>query len=145
VHIVDDAFKKMADQLGLMIDEMMEGNLFRSSAPDSWNPAVNVYELPDRFVACVELAGMAREQIDVVIDDAVLHVRGTRPKPSVPGTSGPVSVHVMEIDSGKFHRKVPVPADVRVEQVRAVYRRGYLWVDLPRAQPAAADNGEPTT
>ncbi len=129
---MDEAFKKMADQFSSMIDEMMGGNLFRSSAPDLWVPAINVYELAERYVVCVDLAGMERERIDVYVEGRTLHVRGVRPKPTVPDGEGRVSVHLMEINSGRFHRKVRLTPDVRVADVKAVYRKGYLWIDLPR-------------
>lgn len=129
---MDDAYKKMADQFSVMIDEMMGGNYFRSSAPHSWVPAINVYEVNDLLVVCVDVAGMDREKIDVYVEDDVLHVRGVRLKPTVPEVEGPVSVLLMEIDSGRFHRKIPIPAGVRVDETRALYRKGYLWIMLPR-------------
>ncbi|UCG16154.1 MAG: Hsp20/alpha crystallin family protein [Phycisphaerales bacterium] len=135
---MDDAFRKMADQFGSMIDDMLGGKSFRSSAPDSWDPALNVYELDDRYVVCVELAGMDCEKIDVYVEERVLHIRGARAKPAVPDASGPVSVHLMEIDSGRFHRKVPIASDVRVAGVHAVYRKGYVWIDLPREPKISA-------
>jgi HSP20 family protein len=135
---MDSAFKRMADQFGSMIDEMMGGKSFRSSAPHSWVPAVNVYELNDRYVVCVDLAGMDREKIDVFVEDRVLHVRGVRPKPEVPEASEPIGVLRMEIDSGRFHRKVPVPSEVLVTEVRAVYRAGYVWIMLPREKETSA-------
>ncbi len=136
---MDEAFKKMADQFSSMIDEMMGGNQFRSSAPDQWVPAINVYELNDRYVVCVDLAGMEREQIDVYVERRTLHVRGVRPKPSTPDGQGRVSVHLMEINSGHFHRKVRLTPDVRVADVKAVYRKGYLWIDLPRQRQDAQE------
>jgi HSP20 family protein len=136
---VDDAFKKMADQLGAMLDDVMGGKSFLSSRGDSWAPSINFYEMADRYVVCVELAGMEREKIDVYIDDRVLHIRGLRPKPSVPDATSRLSVHLMEIDSGRFHRKVPVAADVDASAVRAVYRKGYVWIDLPRVPKPPGD------
>ena len=140
---MESAFKRMADQFGSMIDEMMGGKSFRSSAPHSWVPAVNVYELVDRYVVCVELAGMDREKVDVFVEDRVLHVRGARPKPEVPDATEPIGVLRMEIDSGRFHRKVPVPSDALVLEVRAVYRSGYVWISLPRQKEAGDGNATP--
>lgn len=136
---MDEAFKRMADQLGSMLDDVMGGKSFLSSRGDSWVPAINLYEMSDRYVVCVDLAGMEREKIDVYIDDRVLHIRGLRPKPSVPDATTSISVHLMEIDSGKFHRKVPVAEDVDATAVRAVYRKGYVWIELPRLKKPPVD------
>ncbi len=132
----EDLFERMADQMGAIMDSMMEEmnsrNYFRSSGRDSWDPPLNVYEVADRFIVCVDLAGMQCEQIDVRVEEGTLHIRGVRPKPGVPEVTGAISVLIMEIDSGKFHRKVPIPADVDANGIRATYRNGYVWIVLPR-------------
>ncbi len=38
----------------------------------------------------------------------------------------------MEIDSGRFHREVPVPDDLDVAACKASYKNGYVWIILPR-------------
>jgi HSP20 family protein len=136
---VDEAFKKMAEQFGFLIDDLMGGQSFQSSAPDAWMPSLNLYEVSDRYVVCVDLAGMDREKIDVFVQDRVLHIRGVRPKPAIPDVDESVGVHLMEIDSGKFHRKVTLPADVHVSAVRAIYRNGYVWINLPRGEEKVDD------
>lgn len=132
VHAWGCNFDDLADQVRTMMDEMEGRNYFRSHAPDTWCPRLNLYETTERYVLCVELAGMPREEIDLHVEENVLHVRGVRKKPVIPDQATDVSVHLMEIDSGRFHRKVPLPSDVVVEEIRATYRHGYLWVKLPR-------------
>ena len=39
----------------------------------------------------------------------------------------------MEIDSGRFHCKVPIAQDVVIDEITAAYRQGYLWIMMPRA------------
>jgi len=138
-------FDQLAEHMRAMLHEMQGRNYFRSHAPHSWRPRLNLYEFHDRFLVCVELAGMAREQIDVRADEAegVLHIQGLRRKPVLPGqmdADPAVSVHLMEIDSGRFHRRVPLPGDVVIDKISAAYRHGYLWVILPRATPTPEAN-----
>ena len=92
------------------------------------------YETAQRFLICAELAGMKGDEIDIRADGGELHIRGTRKKPHLPGgdKEESVSVHLMEIDSGRFHRKVPIPDGVDIEQITATYKHGYLWIALPR-------------
>jgi len=126
-----------------MMNEMGGPNYFRSHAPHSWTPKLNLYQTPDRFMVCVELAGMPREEIDVRAVEGTLHIRGSRKKPDLPDGEGePVSVDLMEIDSGRFHRKVPIPADVIVDEISAAYRHGYLWVLMPRAGSDSPDESK---
>lgn len=132
-HAWGSNFDEFADHVRAMMSEMEGKNWFRSHASDTWGPRVNLYETADRYVACVELAGMRREEIDLRAIDGFLHIGGTRSKPIVPGNATDVGVHLMEIDSGRFQRKIPLPSDVVVQQISASYCHGYLWVTLPRA------------
>jgi HSP20 family protein len=131
---VKDEFEKLSEQLGDMVDEMLSRNFFRYAKPDTWHPAINVYELATAFLVCVDLAGMKRDQIDVQVEGQVLHIRGHRPKP-VPEAEDMLCVHAMEIDSGRFSRKLQIPVAIDSKNVRANYSDGYLWITLPRSKP----------
>jgi HSP20 family protein len=142
MHGLEDNFQELAKSMEAMMDSMMSPSYFRSSGRDTWDPALNVYELCDRIVVCVELAGIHPGNLDVQAENGVLHIRGHRAKPDVPDAVGEISVHLMEIDSGKFHRKIPVPRDVNFAASKASYKSGYVWIVLPRA--VAADTEMPT-
>jgi HSP20 family protein len=131
VHAWGSDFESLTRKLWATMDEMERRTFFRSRAPSAWRPRLNVYETPEEFIICAELAGVSREQIDLHIDGGRLVVRGIRAKPTVPVDTS-VSVHLMEIDSGQFVRELAIPSDVDVERTTASYRDGYLWVFLPR-------------
>ncbi len=139
-------FDRLAEQMREMLEEVHGRNYFRSHAAQIWRPRLNLYETPESFIICAELAGTPRECIEVRADQGMLHIQGTRDRPRIPeqarpGSSQPqtdhapddVSVHLMEIDSGPFHRRIPIGSDVIVDQINAIYRNGYLWVIMPRA------------
>jgi HSP20 family protein len=42
----------------------------------------------------------------------------------------------MERAYGSFHRRLPIPFDVKTEQIRAAYKDGVLEIQIPK--PAAA-------
>jgi HSP20 family protein len=132
VHSLEDNFDEMARTMEAMMEGMSGPTYFRSSGRDSWDPPVNVYELDDRLVICVELAGVRPNELDVQVDRGVLHIRGQRGKPVVPDAHGDIRVHLMEIDSGRFHRKIPVPPDLDIGASSASYKNGFVWVILPR-------------
>lgn len=131
-------FDRLAEHVRSMLEEMHGRNYFRSHGPHTWTPRLNLYETVQHYVVCVELAGMPREEIDVRAEAGVLHIEGVRRKPEFPGECGEppapqdISVHAMEIDSGRFHRRVPIAEDVVIDKISAAYRHGYLWVFLPR-------------
>ncbi len=127
------SFDDLANQVHTMMGEMGGRNYFRSHASETWSPRMNLYETEARYVVCVELAGTRRESIEVRAGEGVLHICGSRGKPIPPDqATAEVSVHLMEIDSGRFHRKLPLPTDVVSEKIGALYRQGYLWITLPR-------------
>jgi HSP20 family protein len=115
-----------------MMKEMQSKELFRAQPSPEWCPHLNLYETPENFVVCVEVAGIDHGKIDVQAHDGMLSISGVREKPFVPDSPSRISVHLMEIDSGRFHRQVPMPTDVNVDEIQATYQNGYLWVILPR-------------
>jgi len=129
---MEDSFQELSKSLGLMMDGVLGADYFRSSGRDTWDPSLNVYETPDHLIVCVELAGIRPGEMDVQVENGMLHIRGDRPKPTVPEGPGEISVHLMEIDSGRFHRKIPVPTDVDFSSTKAHYKNGYVWIVLPR-------------
>ena len=42
---------------------------------DSWTPAIDVYETPDRYIVAAELPGLSREQIELAMADSQLTIR----------------------------------------------------------------------
>lgn len=130
---MEDSFQELSKSMDLMMDGVLGADYFRSSGRDTWDPSLNVYETPDHLIICVELAGIQPGEMDVQVEDGMLHIRGDRPKPTVPEARGEISVHLMEIDSGRFHRKIPVPANVDFSATKAHYKNGYVWIILPRS------------
>jgi len=133
VHAWGSDFDELANQVRAMLQGMEGPGFFGSRAADAWSPRLNLYETSDRFVICLELAGVSDGQFEVGVEGRTLLVRGIRGKPIIPENPTDVSVHVMEIDSGRFQRRIPIPPDVTVDRITCTYRRGYLWITLPRA------------
>ncbi|MBW8896213.1 MAG: Hsp20/alpha crystallin family protein, partial [Acidobacteria bacterium] len=42
--------------------------------PDSWTPPIDVYETQDRYVVAAEVPGLAREHIDLAVEDSRLTI-----------------------------------------------------------------------
>ncbi len=135
----EDNFEKLARSMEAMMKGITGPSYFRSAGRDLWDPHVNIYEMEDRVVVCVELAGMAPGDLDVQVQGGILHVRGQRHKPVVPEAQGPIGVHLMEIDSGTFHRQLPMPVELDFSASKANYKNGYLWITLPKRPDEAAD------
>lgn len=132
-------FDDLADQLWSMMQDMQSTSMFKLPVSPEWRPRLNLYETAQSFVVCVELAGVNASEISVCCERSVLNIRGVRAKPVVPDDPPRVGVHLMEIDSGRFQRDVPVPADVDVAGITADFANGYLWINLPRVAPLESE------
>jgi HSP20 family protein len=133
----EQPFNPLARQMSKMLEQMHKG-YFGFSNAEIWTPNVNLYETETAYVVCVDLAGVDKDKIEVVVADQRLKLRGGRPVPTHPEPSpadcGPrrLRVHLMEIDHGAFSREVELPRNVDKERISAAYRDGLLWIELPK-------------
>lgn len=98
-------------------------------SPRTWQPAIDVYETGSDVVVLIELAGVKQDEIEVIVDNNILTIRGYR-KDSKQGIKR--TYCQMEILWGSFQREIPLPANVNTNQVKAFYENGFLEVILPR-------------
>src|SRR5215203_561908 len=86
--------------------EQMQKGFFNFCPSETWTPNVNLYENDTAYLVCVDLAGVDKEKIEVVVADQKLTLRGARPVPTFPELDGPtppgeshpkLRVHLMEI------------------------------------------------
>lgn len=101
-----------------------------------WQPLVNLYRCPDRFVICMELAGIDRAEISLQAEPFRIHLNGWRRPPLPSAAQGqPLQVLALEIDDGRCEREIPLPEEIVPAAVQAEQRNGLLWIDLPLRWP----------
>lgn len=132
-----DEGDEWSDKIRELMDEMLNRSFVPFRRCGSWQPATNVYETRDRYLICVELAGVQRDAIDVnCLESTRVTIQGLRAQPRPEGVEGPLSVHVLEIDEGRFEREIDLPEPFDDNRVEATYSEGYLWITLPKKNPA---------
>jgi HSP20 family protein len=94
---------------------------------NTWRPPTDVYETDANFVVKMEIAGVKDEYLEVVIQDGLLLINGTRSD-----SSERRSYHQMEIQSGKFSVGIELPAQINTENATAEYKDGFLTIQLPK-------------
>lgn len=96
-----------------------------------WQPALEMYEKPDKFVVRAELPGMKKEEIDIRVVGDTLTIGGERKTTTeVKGEE----YQRCEFCYGKFSRSVTLPAAVNIDKVDATYEDGILEITLPKAK-----------
>lgn len=92
-------------------------------------PAADVYESAGSLVIKVEIPGIKKEDIDVSLDDGDLVVRGERQAESEVKEE---YYYRMERSYGKFYRRLPLPFEVKPDQVQATVNDGVLEIRVPK-------------
>src|SRR5438270_6595694 len=132
----DPPFQHLARQANKLMEQMQRG-YYNFCPSETWTPNVNLYETGEVYLVCVDLAGVAKEKIDVEVADGRLKLRGTRSVPRLDEEAEAaeghrIRVHLMEIDHGGFCREVELPPDAARERITAQYRNGLLWIEIPK-------------
>ena len=104
--------------------------------PDSWTPPIDVYEIDDAYVVTAEVPGIARDQIDIAVEDARLILQGRRELR--PQSSGAVHFHQVERGHGTFRRVFEFAERIDGDRVTADLAEGVLTVTIPKVQPPPA-------
>jgi len=100
----------------------------------SWAPPVDVYETADRYVVTAELPGLARDQIELAIEDSRLIIRGERADGPT-GRDEARHYHQVERGHGAFARTFEFAEKIESDGVSADLKDGVLTIVLPK-QPA---------
>ena len=92
-----------------------------------WRPPTDVYETEENLIVKMEIAGMRDEDLEVVVQDNLLLISGSR-SDSIERKA----YHQMEIPFGKFSVGIDLPVRVDTENATAEYKDGFLTIQLPK-------------
>lgn len=103
-------------------------------APESWrqahwSPAVDIYRMRDGWLVKFDLAGVGREDLQLVVSGQRLIVRGRRRDWCIE-EGACASAYSMEITYSEFQRAIELPCEIEKLQVSTDYRDGMLLVRL---------------
>ena len=93
-----------------------------------WVPNTDVYVADGGLVIKVELAGMRREDLELVVEGNRVKISGHRPDGCRPPKC---KFLVMEINYGAFETVIELPSGYDLGRARAGYQNGFLRIDVP--------------
>ena len=100
----------------------------------TWTPAVDIFETEAHdLVLKAELPGMTREDIEVVVENSTLVLKGTK---KFNADVKDENYRRIERTYGTFHRSFTLPNTVDATKVSADYKNGVLTVKLPFREEA---------
>jgi HSP20 family protein len=96
-----------------------------------WKPALDIYETGDEVIVLVEIAGMKKEEINVTLDGNILTISGNRVEAF---SANKTRLDQMEINYGRFQRKVKIFTPIDRDKISATYEDGFLKIRLPKRE-----------
>lgn len=103
-----------------------------ASSASGWQPPMDLYEEPKRYVLQVDLPGVAAAEVDVQVEDGNLVLRGERKMD--PAVKHEAYLRV-ERPYGRFAVRVALPPSVEPGGIQATHRNGVIEVALPKREP----------
>lgn len=97
-------------------------------------PEVDLYDIGSSVVIKVDLPGVPRENLDITAEEGTLTISGRR-DPDSPEDAVCLSC---ERPVGRFARRIGLPKNVDVQQVKATLRNGVLEIAVPWTAKATA-------
>ena len=123
-----DPFREL-DELYERVNTLWQSGL--GGALDHWSPLADVEETDDAYTVELDLPGVAREDVDIQLDDRRLTVSGDIEEKERKGI-----LHRRTRRVGRFHYSVTLPGDVDADDVSAQLHDGVLTVRVPKSAQA---------
>ena len=118
--------KKLAGQMEQDFFELVTGRIHVPAAAGAkWKPPLDIYELEDQIIIKLELAGVKRKEIDITQEGNRIRISGKR---NMGDREQIHTYHQMEINYGEFERVIVVSETVRIDEVKASYKDGFLII-----------------
>lgn len=110
----------------------MENFLERSAGTSrhGFVPAVDVYQTKDAVVVETALAGVDPKDVEITIENDVLHIRGEMKRESEVDEK---NYYRKEVRAGSFYRTVALPTKVDRDKAAAESHEGMLKITIPKA------------
>ena len=101
--------------------------------PTTWMPLCDIYETDKEMVLKVELPEVKKEDVDVVLENNVLMLKGER---KFEENTERENYHRVERHYGEFMRSFTLPTFVDATGINAEFKEGVLTVTLPKHEEA---------
>jgi HSP20 family protein len=128
-----EPFREIAQlqgDMGRLVNGLLNG---QSTSPQSWVPAIDVWETDSEIVYAFDLPGMSEDDISIEVHDDTLTVSGERQKSTEERGD---RFYRFERRYGSFARAVGLPAGVDDAKIEASYVNGVLEVSVPKPEEA---------
>jgi HSP20 family protein len=129
-----DPFFNLQREINRVFDDTWRGLDLASTRhgrdPLGW-PSIELQEDDKQLTVVAELPGMDEKDIEVMLENDVLVLRGERRSEREDANR-----QFSERYYGRFERHIALPVEVQADKIDAQYRNGLLTVAMPKAENA---------
>jgi HSP20 family protein len=126
-----DPMQHVEEQMSRLLEALGTARPERAAAP-AWMPPLAVWESDSEIVVCLDLPGLKREQVEVVVQGDMLTVSGVRQ------VREGHRLRTSECPLGAFRRALIIPAALRGAEPVAQMKEGVLEIRVARPAAEAA-------
>jgi HSP20 family protein len=134
-----DPFSALHREMNRLFDDAFRGAIGRTfqdrtlPATGTLAASMDVSETENELKVVVDLPGVKEEDVDVILQDDLLTIRGER-KTEVSRGGEKENYHYVERSFGSFQRSLQLPFAVKADQVQARFQDGVLKITLPKSE-----------
>ena len=125
-----DSFDKVFDKLMQTHFPSLQQEFGVDFISKSSYPRVNVTDYSDRLVITAEVAGLAKEDVDITFKDSILTISGHKREEKQDGT-----VIWKELKHSSFKRAFQLADNLQAHKASAKFNNGILDIIIPKADP----------
>lgn len=128
-------YRSASDPLMHMLDAVLarRGEEMEEMSSQAWMPPVDIHEDDDNYVLTAELPGLAKDDIEISLENNTLRLSGER---KLREDVDEESYHRMERSYGAFSRTFTLPKQVDADGVEAHFQDGLLTITVPKLATA---------
>ncbi len=113
------------------MDRMFENVMHPTPALQVIAPPVDVFERDNNVIVKVDVPGLKVDDLQVTATDDTISIRGEFKEETETREEG---YFRRERQAGKFQRVIPMPATIKLDDVKASFKDGILEVTAPKAE-----------
>lgn len=96
-----------------------------------WSPSADISETDKEYVIRAELPAVKKEDVNVVVDQGMISIKGERRQQKDDKTE---KYHRVETFYGSFERSFTLPDNVNADAIRCESKDGVLTVHIPKME-----------
>ena len=123
----------LRDAMERLFDEELFRPLWTSDGERQIMPALDLMTTADAVIAKVALPGVKPEDVDIVVTEDVVTIKGSFKEEKETSEAG--YIH-KELSRGSFSRSFTLPATVKADAATATFTDGVLMLTLPKTEQA---------